>query len=117
MNTNIVIEQNFAGTFEGGISQFRMYVTPLSAPEVKHNFNILKNTFRMFNPDCPDCSTEICPPDDFTYIISDISTTTTTIPVTTTTTTIPVTTTTTTIPVTTTTTTIPVTTTTTTIIQ
>jgi hypothetical protein len=109
MNTNIVIEQNFAGTFEGGISQFRMYVTPLSAPEVKHNFNILKNTFRMFNPDCPDCSTEICPPDDFTYTIGDISTTTTT--------TIPVTTTTTTIPVTTTTTTIPVTTTTTTIIQ
>jgi hypothetical protein len=107
MNTNIVIEQNFAGTFEGGISQFRMYVTPLSAPEVKHNFNILKNTFRMFNPDCPDCSTEICPPDDFTYTIGDISTTTTTtIPVTTTTTTIPVTTTTTTIPVTTTTTTI-----------
>jgi hypothetical protein len=98
MNTNIVIEQNFAGTFEGGISQFRMYVTPLSAPEVKHNFNILKNTFRMFNPDCPDCSTEVCPPDDFTYTISDISTTTTTtIPVTTTTTTIPVTTTTTTI--------------------
>jgi hypothetical protein len=97
MNTNIVIEQNFAGTFEGGISQFRMYVTPLSAPEVKHNFNILKNTFRMFNPDCPDCSTEICPPDDFTYTIGDISTTTTTtIPVTTTTTTIPVTTTTTT---------------------
>jgi hypothetical protein len=52
----------------------------------------------MFNPDCPDCSTEICPPDDFTYTIGDISTTTTTtIPVTTTTTTIPVTTTTTTI--------------------
>jgi hypothetical protein len=52
----------------------------------------------MFNPDCPDCSTEVCPPDDFTYTISDISTTTTTtIPVTTTTTTIPVTTTTTTI--------------------
>ena len=70
LNTNIVIEQNFAGTFEGGISQFRMYVTPLSAPEVKHNFNILKNTFRMFNPDCPDCSTEICPPDDFTYEIT-----------------------------------------------
>jgi hypothetical protein len=69
LNTNIQIEQNFAGTFEGGISQFRMYVTPLSAPEVKHNFNLLKNKFVMFNPDCPDCSTNVCLPDDFTYEI------------------------------------------------
>jgi hypothetical protein len=69
LNTNIQIEQNFAGTFEGGISQFRMYVTPLSAPEVKHNFNLLKNTFGMFNPDCPDCSTDVCLTDDFTYEI------------------------------------------------
>ena len=67
--TNIQIEQNFAGTFEGAISQFRMYVTPLSAPEVKHNFNLLKNTFGMFNPDCPDCSTDVCLTDDFTYEI------------------------------------------------
>ena len=71
LNTNILIEQNFAGTFEGAISQFRMYITPLSSPEVKHNFNILKNTFRMFNPDCPDCSTFVCQPSDFTYEIND----------------------------------------------
>jgi hypothetical protein len=71
LKTNIQIEQNFAGTFEGGISQFRMYVTPLSAPEVKHNFSLLKNVFRMFNPDCPDCSTEVCLTDDFTYNIVD----------------------------------------------
>jgi len=69
MDNHILIEQNFAGTFEGGISQFRMYVNPLNASEVKHNFNILKNTFRMFNPDCPDCTTE-CLDDDFTYIIT-----------------------------------------------
>jgi len=73
MKTNILIEQNFAGTFEGAISQFRMYVTPLSAPEVKHNFNLLKNTFRMFNPDCPDCTTE-CLTNDFTYSITDTTT-------------------------------------------
>jgi hypothetical protein len=84
LNTNILIEQNFAGTFEGAISQFRMYVTPLSAPEIKHNFNILKDKFRMFNPDCPDCTTEVCKVNDFTYTIVD---NTTTIPVTTTTTT------------------------------
>jgi len=70
MDNHIMIEQNFAGTFEGGISQFRMYITPLTAPEVKHNFNILKNTFRMFNPDCPDCTTD-CLDDDFTYQITN----------------------------------------------
>jgi hypothetical protein len=64
------LEQNFGGTFEGGISQFRMYVTPLSAPEIKHNFNLLKDTFNMFNPDCPDCGGDFCPVDNFTYIIN-----------------------------------------------
>ena len=87
LKTNILIEQNFAGTFDGAISQFRMYVTPLSAPEVKHNFNLLKNIFRMFNPDCPDCSTSVCLPNDFTYKISEETTTTTTTNLTTTTTT------------------------------
>ena len=71
LNTNILINKHFAGTFEGAVSQFRMYVVPLSAPEVKHNFNILKNKFDMFNPDCPDCSTTICLEDDFTYTISN----------------------------------------------
>jgi hypothetical protein len=73
LNTNILIEQNFAGTFEGGISQFRMYTTPLSAPEVKHNFLLLKEKFNMFNPDCPDCSTTICLPNDFTYVLVDLN--------------------------------------------
>lgn len=95
LNTNILIEQNFAGTFEGAISQFRMYISPLSASEIKHNFKISKNIFRMFNPDCPDCSTIVCEPDDFTYIINNLTTTTTFSPVTTTTTFSPITTTTT----------------------
>ena len=67
LNTNILINKYFAGTFEGAISQFRMYTSPLSAPEVKHNFSLLKNPFRMFNPDCPDCSTDTCQINDFTY--------------------------------------------------
>jgi hypothetical protein len=87
LNTNILIEQNFAGTFEGGISQFRMYVEPLTAPEVKHNFILLKNTFRMFNPDCPDCTTIPCEVNDFQFVIVDHTTTTTTFNPTTTTTT------------------------------
>jgi hypothetical protein len=78
LTTNILIEQNFAGTFEGAISQFRMYVTPMSASEVKHNFKILQKVFRMFNPDCPDCSTTTCEVNDFTYTINDDTTTTTT---------------------------------------
>lgn len=65
--TNIVLEQTFAGTFEGAISQFRMYTTPLSAPEVKHNFNLLKDQFNMFNPDCPNCDTQVCIEGDFSY--------------------------------------------------
>ena len=67
--TNIVLEQTFAGTFEGGISQFRMYMTPLSAPEVKHNFNLLKDQFNMFNPDCPNCDTQVCVEGNITYQI------------------------------------------------
>jgi hypothetical protein len=67
--TNIVLEQTFAGTFEGGISQFRMYMEPLSAPEVKHNFNLLKDQFNMFNPDCPNCDTQVCIEGDINYEI------------------------------------------------
>jgi hypothetical protein len=70
LNTNILIEENFAGTFEGGISQFRMYVEPLTAPEVKHNFKLLVNKFKMFDPDCPDCDATFCEINDFGYIIN-----------------------------------------------
>ena len=63
-----------------------MYVEPLSGDEIKHNFNLLKDKFNMFDPDCPDCGDEFCEIDDFGYIIG--TTTTTTIPITTTTTTI-----------------------------
>ena len=71
LTTNIQLEQNFACTFEGAISQFRMYVSPLSAPEVKHNFKLNYVQFKMFNPDCPDCNTIDCLTDDFTYEIVD----------------------------------------------
>ena len=71
LNTNILINKHFAGSFEGAISQFRFYTSPLSAPEVKHNFSLLKNPFIMFNPDCPDCSTDSCAVNDFTYVIND----------------------------------------------
>jgi hypothetical protein len=88
LTTNILLEKEFGGTFDGGISQFRMYVEPLTGDEIKHNFLLLKDKFGMFDPDCPDCGEEFCEVDDFTYIINDTTTTTTTIPVTTTTTTL-----------------------------
>jgi hypothetical protein len=89
LKTDILLEQEFAGTFEGGISQFRMYVEPLDSSEIRHNFEVLKDKFKMFNPFCPDCSTTFCEPNDFTYTINDNTTTTTTHNITTTTTTNP----------------------------
>jgi len=55
LSTNILLEQNFGGTFMGGISQFRMYVEPLGSPQVQHNFRVLKNKFNLFDFWCPDC--------------------------------------------------------------
>lgn len=42
---NLLLEQNFAGSFYGGISKFRMYDKPLSWCEIKNNYNIEANNF------------------------------------------------------------------------
>ena len=55
LSTNILIEQNFGGTFMGGISQFRMYTEPLGSPSIQHNFRILEKQYRLFNFWCPNC--------------------------------------------------------------
>jgi hypothetical protein len=57
LSTNILIEQNFGGTFMGGISQFRMYTEPLGSPSIQHNFRILEKQYRLFNFWCPNCLT------------------------------------------------------------
>jgi hypothetical protein len=59
LTTNILIEPNFGGSFDGAISQFRMYVKPLNASEILHNFNLLKNKFLIFDPQCPNCDNNI----------------------------------------------------------
>lgn len=69
LRTHILLEENFAGTFDGAISQFRFYTEPLSAPEVKHNFQIVKTPFQMFDPDCPVCDLTTCAVNDFTYTL------------------------------------------------
>ena len=55
LTTDILLEQNFGGTFMGGISQFRMYVEPLATPQIQHNFRILKNRFDLYDFWCPNC--------------------------------------------------------------
>lgn len=64
LTTNILLEKYFAGTFEGAISQFRFYIDPLSTPEIRHNFNLLKSQFSMYDPFCPSCAILL---NDFTY--------------------------------------------------
>ena len=79
LSTNILLEQNFGGTFDGGISQFRFYIDPLESDEIKHNFKLLKDKFILFDPDCPDCDTKFCKSNDLTYEINNVITSTTTI--------------------------------------
>jgi hypothetical protein len=67
LSTDILMEQNFGGTFMGGISQFRMYVEPLTSPQIQHNFRILKNRFTLLDFWCPDCY----PPTFEYYVIPD----------------------------------------------
>jgi hypothetical protein len=55
LTNNIFLEKYFAGSFNGGISQFRFYNKPLLAPEVQHNFRLLKDDYKLFDPFCPSC--------------------------------------------------------------
>ena len=66
ISTDILIEPNFAGTFDGAISQFRMYVNPLSAPQIQHNFRTLKNKYNLFDFWCLNC-TDVIDPCDFEF--------------------------------------------------
>lgn len=55
LSTNILLEPNFAGTFNGALAQFRMYIEPLSAAKIQHNFRILREKFRLITPFCYNC--------------------------------------------------------------
>ena len=59
LTTNIFIEPNFAGSFDGAISQFRMYTEPLNYSEIVHNFDILKEKFKLFDTRCPNCNDDL----------------------------------------------------------
>lgn len=66
LTTHIKLEEYFGGSMIGDISAFRMYVEPLNASQVKHNFRILKDKYTLLNPECPNCAI-IVPSNDLTY--------------------------------------------------
>ena len=61
LSTQILMEQNFGGTFMGGLSQFRMYTEAFNSSQVQHNFRILKDRFNLFDYWCPNCLTPSLP--------------------------------------------------------
>jgi len=52
LDENLLIEQYFAGSFDGGLSQFRYYVKPLTADEIYHNFMIDKSRYNLIDCWC-----------------------------------------------------------------
>ena len=55
LTTNILMEQNFGGTFMGGLSQFRMYTEPLNSAQIQHNSRLLRPIFDLYDFWCSDC--------------------------------------------------------------
>ena len=61
LTTQIKLEEYFGGSMIGDISAFRMYTEPLNASQIKHNFRLLKDRYRLLNPDCAECGIIIPP--------------------------------------------------------
>ena len=61
----LLIEKNFAGTFDGGISQMRYYLEPLSNDEIIHNYLVDKNRYNLV--DCR-CNFTECRPGQVLYL-------------------------------------------------
>ena len=66
LTTHIKLEEIFGGSLVGDVSAFRMYLEPLNASQIKHNFRILKNRYGLLDPDCPNCRI-IIPNKDLIY--------------------------------------------------
>jgi hypothetical protein len=62
LTTQIKLEEYFGGSMIGDISAFRMYIEPLNAAQIKHNFKILKEKYDLLNPDCPNCRIPVASP-------------------------------------------------------
>ena len=61
----LLIEKNFAGTFDGGISQMRYYIEPLSNDEIIHNYLVDKDRYNLI--DCA-CQGTVCHPGRILYL-------------------------------------------------
>ena len=55
LETGILLEKYFGGTFDGAISEFRFYAEPLNGGQIQHNNRILRNTYDLFDYFCLDC--------------------------------------------------------------
>tara|TARA_R100000664_G_scaffold34218_1_gene55193 strand:- start:5798 stop:8386 length:2589 start_codon:yes stop_codon:yes gene_type:complete len=62
---NLLIEENFAGTWDGGISQMRYYIEPLGADEIMHNYLVNKDRYNLI--DC-SCMSTTCLPGRTIYL-------------------------------------------------
>ena len=65
----LLIEQNFAGTWMGGISQMRYYIKPLQADEIYHNFLVNKDRYQLIDCDFnKNCTTQGCNNSEVLYL-------------------------------------------------
>ncbi len=65
----LLIEKNFAGTWMGGISQFRYYIEPLQADEVYHNFLVNKDRYSLIDCDHKkNCTSKGCNSPQILYL-------------------------------------------------
>jgi len=49
LTTQILMEQNFGGTFMGGLSQFRMYTEAFNSSQIQHEYRILRDRINLFD--------------------------------------------------------------------
>ena len=62
---NLLIQEYFAGTWDGGISQMRYYLEPLGADEIIHNYLVNKDRYSLI--DC-SCLSTTCVPGRAIYL-------------------------------------------------
>ena len=66
---SLLIQENFAGTWMGGISQFRYYVEPLYADAMYHNFLVNKDRYNLIDCDfTKNCSKNACDSSQVLYL-------------------------------------------------
>ena len=66
---SLLIEENFAGTWMGGISQLRYYAQPLHADSMYHNFLVNKDRYNLIDCDfTKNCSKNTCDSSQVLYL-------------------------------------------------